>query len=251
MRQTDRAQGIGNGSVATQDQAAAARSSAGTAFDADRGFASVALGALIGLSLAGAGFAVAVGASGLAGQTTSFWYLSRSAGLVAYLLLWGSVAWGLLLSSKMGQGRLRAPMLLDAHQFLSNVAIGFAAFHGLVLMGDRYLSFPLAAVMMPFAGTYKPALVAAGQVALWLSLLLSLSFTFRRRLGQRLWRILHYASFVAFWAAFVHSILIGSDSGLLAIQVMYLGTASSVWFLTFYRILTARGLTAKRKGLAV
>ena len=143
MTQTDRSQGTRNRPDPAQDQATTTGISAVAALDADRSFASVALGALIGLSLAVAGFVVAVSATGLAGQTTSFWYLSRSAGLVAYLLLWGSVVWGLLLSSKIGQGRLRTPVLLDAHQFLSNVAIGFAAFHGLVLMGDRYLSFPV------------------------------------------------------------------------------------------------------------
>ncbi len=206
----------------------------------NNGMAGVALGSLVGLSLALAGFIAGVGASGLAGETTSFWYLSRAAGLVAYVLLWGSVVWGLLLSSKIGQGVLRPALALDAHQFLSNVAIGFAAFHGLVLMGDRYLSFPLQAVLVPFAGSYKPLLVAAGQIGLWLSLLLSLSFVLRRRLGQRRWRQLHYLAFVAYWAALLHSVLIGSDSGALGIQALYLATAGGVLFLTFYRILAVR-----------
>ncbi len=60
----------------------------------NRGLAGVVLGALVGLSLAVAGFIAGVGASGLAGETTSFWYLSRAAGLVAYALLWGSVVCG-------------------------------------------------------------------------------------------------------------------------------------------------------------
>ena len=119
-------------------------------------------GALIGMGLALAGLAIGFGLTGLGGDTKSFWYLSRAAGVVAYLLLWGSVAWGLLLSSRIGKGRLRPPVLLDAHQFLSSLAIGFALFHGLILMGDHYLSFPLTAVLVPFAGTYKPLMVAAG-----------------------------------------------------------------------------------------
>ncbi|MBE2235390.1 MAG: ferric reductase-like protein [Anaerolinea sp.] len=206
----------------------------------NRGLAGVVLGALVGLSLAVAGFIAGVGASGLAGETTSFWYLSRAAGLVAYALLWGSVVWGLLLSSKIGQAALRPPLTLDAHQFLSNVAIGFAAFHGLVLMGDRYLSFPLQAVLVPFAGSYKPVLVAAGQIGLWLSLLLSISFVLRRRIGQRRWRQLHMLGFVAYWAALLHSVLIGSDSHAPWLQAFYLATAGGVLFLTFYRILAFR-----------
>ena len=82
-------------------------------------------GALVGLGLALAGLAIGLGVAGWTGDTKSYWYLSRASGFVAYLLLWGSVAWGLLLSSKIGKGWLRPPALLDAHQFLSNVAVGF------------------------------------------------------------------------------------------------------------------------------
>jgi len=210
--------------------------------------ASIVLGVLVGLGLAAAGFVIGVGATGLAGETTSFWYLSRSSGFVAYLLLWGSVVWGLLLSSKIGQGKLRPPALLDAHQFLSNTALGFAFFHGLVLMGDQYLSFPLQAVLLPFASSYETLLVAAGQLALWLSLLLSLSFLVRKRIGQRAWRSLHYSSFLTFFFVLAHAVWLGSDSSRPAVQLFYLATAGVVLFLTCYRILTShKALSAAPK----
>ncbi len=196
-------------------------------------------GALIGIGLALAGLAIGFGVTGMAGDTKSYWYLSRTAGVVAYLLLWGSVAWGLLLSSRIGKGRLKPPALLDAHQFLSSLAVGFALFHGLILMGDQYLSFPLTAVLVPFAGTYKPALVAAGQIGLWLALLLVVSFYVRKRMGQKRWRTLHYVSFIGFWAVFLHSVFIGSESGQPWLLVTYAATAGSVLFLTFYRVLAA------------
>lgn len=198
------------------------------------------LGGLIGVGLAVAGFVLGVGVTGLAGQTHSFWYLSRSAGFVAYLLLWGSMVWGLLLSSKVGQGWLRPPALLDAHEFLSNVALGFAFFHGLVLMGDRYLSFPLQAVLVPFAGAYEPILIAAGQLGLWFSLFVSLSFLVRKQIGQRLWRQFHTVSFVAYWIALLHAIALGTDTQLPVVKLFYLVTAAPVIFLTFYRVFGAR-----------
>ncbi len=198
------------------------------------------LGGLIGVGLAVAGFVLGVGITGLAGQTRSFWYLSRSAGFVAYLLLWGSMVWGLLLSSKVGQGRLRPPALLDAHEFLSNVSLGFAFFHSLVLMGDRYLSFPLQAILVPFASTYEPVLVAAGQLGLWFSLFVSLSFLVRKRIGQRRWRQLHMVSFVAYWIVLLHAIVLGTDTPLLVVKLFYLVTAAPVIFLTFFRIFGAR-----------
>ncbi len=197
---------------------------------------SVVLGGLMAIGLAVAGFILGVGAAGKAGETHSFWYLSRSAGLVAYALLWGSVIWGLLLSARPG-GRLRPPALFDAHQFLSNIALGFAFFHALVLIGDRYASFPLSAILEPFAGTYKPALVALGQIALWLSLFLSLSFVVRRQIGQKVWRAFHYVSFLAYWMALLHSVAMGSDTNLPWVKWMYIGSGAAVALLTAYRIL--------------
>ncbi|MEZ4836089.1 MAG: hypothetical protein R2873_29510 [Caldilineaceae bacterium] len=44
-------------------------------------------------------------------------------------------------------------------------------------MGDQYLS--------PLAGEYEPLLVAAGQIGLWLSVLLIASFYVRRAIGSQ------------------------------------------------------------------
>lgn len=202
------------------------------------------LGTLMGLALAGAGFAIGVGAFGLTGETQSYWYLSRASGFVAYLLLWGSVAWGLLLSTKIAKGATRAPALLDAHQFLSGIGLGFAFFHGLILMGDRYLSFPLRAVLVPFAGEYEPRLVAAGQIGLWLSALLIVTFYVRKQIGQKLWRLIHYTGFLSFWLVLIHAAAMGTDSNYLWVQFLYLLSAGAILFLTVYRILTARSQRA-------
>ena len=200
---------------------------------------SVLLSTIVGVTLATGGFAIGLGTTGVAEGSTSFWYLSRASGFVAYVLLWGSVVWGLLLSTGTGRRWVRPPQLLDAHQFLSTAAVGFASFHGLVLMGDRYVSFPLRAIVVPFASSYEPLLVACGQIALWLLVLLIGSFHARRHIGGRAWRRLHYASFVAFWMAFVHGLALGSESATLWASVLYLGTPAPVLFLSLHRVLSA------------
>jgi predicted ferric reductase len=198
---------------------------------------SLVVSAVVGITLAAGGFVIGIGATGLSAGTTSYWYLSRATGFVAYLLLWGSVTWGLLLSTGTGRAWMRPPQLLDAHQFLSAAGAGFACFHGLVLMGDRYVSFSLRAVILPFGGSYEPLLVAFGQIAVWLSLLLIASFHVRRHIGGRVWRRLHYASFVAFWLAVAHGLLLGTERTSASANVVYLTTVSAVTFLTFYRVL--------------
>lgn len=199
---------------------------------------SVLLSTVVGVTLATGGFAIGLGTMDIAEGSTSFWYLSRASGFVAYLLLWGSVVWGLLLSTGTGRGWMRPPHLLDAHQFLSAAGVGFACFHSLVLIGDRYVSFPLGAIVVPFAASYERLLVACGQIALWLSVLLIGSFHMRRHIGGRAWRRLHYASFVAFWMAFIHGLVLGSESSTLWASFLYLGTAAPVIFLSVQRALS-------------
>lgn len=209
---------------------------------------SLVLSAVVGITLATSGFVIGIGATGLAAGTTSFWYLSRATGFVAYLLLWGSVTWGLLLSTGTGRAWMRPPQLLDAHQFLSAAGAGFVCFHSLVLMGDRYVSFPLRAVILPFGGSYEPLLVAFGQIAAWLSLLLIASFHVRRHIGGRAWRCLHYASFVAFWLAVAHGLLLGTERTTVWANILYMMTTSVVTFLTFYRVFATEGVHAVLAG---
>ena len=199
---------------------------------------SVLLSTVVGVTLATGVFAVGLGTTGIVAGSTSFWYLSRASGFVAYVLLWGSVVWGLLLSTGTGRRWMRPPHLIDAHQFLSTAAVGFASFHGLVLMGDQYMSFPLRAIVVPFGANYEPLLVAGGQIAFWLSALLIGSFHVRRHIGGRAWRRLHYASFVAFWLAFVHGSALGSESATVWASVLYLGTAAPVICLSLQRVLS-------------
>ena len=63
----------------------------------------------------------------------------------------------------------------------------------------------------PFASAWRPAAVAAGVVAGWLTLVLALSFRLRKRIGQKGWRRLHYASFAAFVLALGHALTAGTD----------------------------------------
>lgn len=93
-------------------------------------------------------------------------------------------------------------------------------------MGDRYMSFAFTAIVIPFASSYEPLLLACGQVGFWLSVLLIVSFHVRRRIGGRAWRRLHYASFAAFWMAFVHGLLLGSDTAAPWASVLYLATGT-------------------------
>ena len=69
-------------------------------------------------------------------------------------------------------------------------------------------------------------------------LVTSISFSFRKQIGQKRWRQLHYLTFVAFLFATLHGAMAGTDSGNPGMTAMYWGSGILVLFLTNYRLLT-------------
>jgi predicted ferric reductase len=162
------------------------------------------------------------------------WFITRAAGLTGYVLLWLSTVWGLVVSAKFLDPVLHRTVSYDFHEFLSLLAIGFVALHILVLLADQYLPFNLAQILIPFVAPYRPLWVGVGVIGFYLTILVTVTFYLRARIGPRVFRAIHYASFLAFLAAAVHGLLAGTDSSLLTTQLLYAGTLLSVVFLTTY-----------------
>jgi predicted ferric reductase len=166
------------------------------------------------------------------------WYLTRSSGTVAYLLLSASTIWGLLLSTKLIKAWVPAPVALTMHDALSWIAVGLASFHALLLLFDSYYTYTLANLLIPFTGPYEPGWVGVGILAFYLMLLLSATFYLRPWISAKRWRQLHYLTFAAYAMVTFHGWLAGTDSS--AFTWLYGGSALLVGFLTFYRIFAAR-----------
>jgi predicted ferric reductase len=167
-----------------------------------------------------------------------WWYVTRAAGLVAYLLLWLSTAWGLGVSSRIFDPYLQRNYTYDFHQFISLLAIGFLGLHLAVLLLDHYLPFSVAQVLVPFTSTYRPLWVGIGGIALYLILLVTVTFYMRQRIGVRVFRAIHVSSLVAFVGAALHGYFSGTDTPLLSVKLMYQLTILSVVFLMTYWLIT-------------
>jgi DMSO/TMAO reductase YedYZ heme-binding membrane subunit len=170
------------------------------------------------------------------------WYFSRSAGTVAYLLLAGSTIWGLLLSTKIIKGVVPAALALAMHNILSWLAVAFTGFHMLALLFDNFFTFTLPDLTIPFIGPYHPGWVGLGIIGFYLMLLTSISFNFRKQIGQRRWRKLHYLTFAVYVLATVHGAMAGTDSGNTGMQVLYWGSGLLVFFLINYRLWRSSGI---------
>lgn len=167
------------------------------------------------------------------------WLVARAAGLVAFGLLTLSVWLGLGLSTRLLGPRRQKP-LFALHRTLAWTGLAMIGLHGLALLFDPTLRFGLASALVPFVAPWRPAAVAAGVVAAWLSLALAASFRARRWIGQRGWRRLHHASFAAFALSLGHALAVGTDLRGAGGPLLALAAAAPVLWLGFYRLLAPR-----------
>jgi sulfoxide reductase heme-binding subunit YedZ len=164
------------------------------------------------------------------------WYLSRSAGLVAYLLLFLTVCLGISIRTR-GLDRVFARWkITDIHIFLSLLTLGFVLFHAIVLLWDGFVGYSLADIAVPFSTSNRSAWTAVGIATFYLLAVILLSFPARRFIGYYRWRALHYLTFLAYIGALLHGMFTGTDSRVAWPQLVYIGTAVTVLVLVILRI---------------
>ncbi|MCB0181144.1 MAG: ferric reductase-like transmembrane domain-containing protein [Anaerolineae bacterium] len=194
-----------------------------------------AIGAFVIVSLYGV-----VALSQFLPQTSdkSYWFISRSSGVLAYILLTLGVMWGLIQSGAILRPTIPPLLALGLHSFLNWGALAMSALHGLILLGDNFIKLSLKDVAIPFASSYEPMLVGLGMLSFYLMFLLSSSFYARKWLGQKTFRLLHYASYPTFLLVTWHSIGLGTDNSVL--MPLYKVSLTAVAFLTIWRIVNTR-----------
>ncbi len=173
-------------------------------------------------------------------EPRAYWYLSRASGLVAFVLLWASMASGVLISNKLARIWPGAYRAFDLHQYTSLLGLAFGTFHALVLLADRYIGYTLPQLLIPFAGAdYRPFWVGLGQIAIYLSVVVSFTFYIRKRIGTHAWRTIHYISYAIFAITLLHGVESGTDSSSPWVLWMYWLAGASLLALGAYRGLQA------------
>ncbi len=178
-----------------------------------------------------------------------WWYVTRSSGIIAWLMLTATVIWGILLSTKAFPNRRRPTWLMAMHRWLAGLMLVFLAIHLGALVADSYVSFGLADLTIPYATDWKPGAVALGIVATWLLVAVQLTSYATRHLPRRVWRAVHLFSYVAFWLTSMHGAFAGTD----ATSWMYRGGAVAsilavAWAL-MYRVADRRAVRRAERRL--
>ena len=147
-----------------------------------------------------------------------WWYLSRSTGIVALVLLVLSFTWGILLSTRALRGVDRPAWLLATHSWLSGTALAMVVVHIVSLMLDSWVKFSLRDVLVPGAATWQGATrtaeigTAVGVVGFYVFLLVQLTSLFRKQIPRAVWLGIHRASFPLVFGLLLHAGWAGTDT---------------------------------------
>lgn len=144
-------------------------------------------------------------------MSPAIWYVARSSGVVAYLLLSSSVLLGVLMA---GRAQFTWPRFAveEVHRFLAILTGVFIALHGAALLLDTVVPIALAQELVPFTSGYRPLAVGLGVCAMELVAAVAVSNALRHRLPHGTWRRLHYLTLPAWLLASGHGVLAGTDA---------------------------------------
>jgi methionine sulfoxide reductase heme-binding subunit len=168
------------------------------------------------------------------------WLLTRSAGVGAYLMLYLSVAWGLLATTSLVTKRVSKRSSTAFHGFVASAALMLLALHLVGLLLDRFVHFDTLDLLIPYRATYRPFALTLGIAAMYAIVIVLTTSWSRKQMRPALWRAIHLAAVPAFAMSLLHGVLAGSDSARAGMTILYWTTGFSVLFLVIVRGLTAR-----------
>ncbi|HEX4680399.1 MAG TPA: ferric reductase-like transmembrane domain-containing protein [Gaiellaceae bacterium] len=147
-----------------------------------------------------------------AGNGTVYWYLTRSLGVGALVLLTASVALGVLSVTRWRSERWPRFVTTGLHRNLTLLAICFVAGHVVTTVADGYTPIGVRDAFIPFVSSYRPIWLGLGAVASDLLLALVVTSLLRERIGYRAWRYVHWLAYASWPVALVHALGTGSDA---------------------------------------
>jgi sulfoxide reductase heme-binding subunit YedZ len=188
--------------------------------------------------------------SAAASGPSPLWYATRATGVVAFVLLTGTVVLGVA-----GVARLEAPrwprvVTQGLHRNLSLLAVGFVLAHVLTTVADSYTHISLISAVVPFSASYRPLWLSLGAVALDMMLAVVVTSLLRDRLSYRSWRAVHLLAYACWPIALWHGLGTGTDSRLPLLLLLDALCIAAVAAAAWWRLRLAENSTGRAAALA-
>ena len=169
----------------------------------------------------------------------TMWVILRAAGIGAYLMVFLSVAWGLVSTTGAFGGRISKASAVTIHRFVASCGLFLLAIHLGGLIVDSFMPFGVADVTIPGISSYRPLATAFGVIAMYASVFVIVTSWMRKRIGTTWWRRSHLLAVPTFVLSMVHGVFSGSDTTRPWMWWTYVVTGIIAVFLVVVRGLTA------------
>src|SRR5215472_1816758 len=173
-----------------------------------------------------------------AAGSQNLWFLSRGSGLVLLVLF--SIVVVLGVATRTGSAPRHWPRFAVAqlHRTLSLFAVALLVLHVVTAILDPFVTIGWAAAVLPFASPYRTLAIGLGALAVDLGGAVVLTSVLRQRLGRRTWRAVHWLAYLAWPAAFIHSLTAGNDLGIWWVALVEVGSAAAMATAVLARVLS-------------
>jgi len=186
-----------------------------------------------------------------ASSGSAYWYLTRSTGAVALLLLTLSIVLGVVDVRRWSTPQWPRFVVDSLHRNVSLLAIVFLALHILTSVLDSFAPISLLDAFVPFAGAYRPLWLGLGALALDLLLAVTLTSLLRQRFGYASWRAVHWLTYASWPIALLHGFGTGSDVTSTWLLALSIACAAIVLMAVLARALAGWPEHAGRRGAAL
>jgi len=140
-----------------------------------------------------------------------YWYLTRSTGAVALILLTLAVALGVADVRRWSSPRWPRFIVDAVHRNVSLLAMVFLLLHIITSVLDSFAPISLIDAVIPFTGSYRPFWLGLGAVSFDLLVAVTITSLMRQRMGFATWRAVHWLTYASWPIALLHGLGTGSD----------------------------------------
>lgn len=165
------------------------------------------------------------------------WYADRGTGAVAMVLLTATVVLGMGTTVRWKSPVWPKYISVALHQNVSILVICFGVVHVATAILDPFAKLGLKDALVPFSSWYRPLWLGLGVVAAELVAALALTSAVRGFISFRLWRFIHWFSYVAWPLALLHCLGTGSDARMVWFLWAQAACVFAAWLaLVFWRL---------------
>ncbi len=147
----------------------------------------------------------------LAAGPSLYWYLTRSTGAVALLLLTAAVVLGVVDVRRWSTPNWPRFVVDALHRNVALLAMIFLALHIITSVLDTFAPISLIDAVVPFADSYRPFWLGLGAIAFDLLIAVTITSLLRQRMGYASWRAVHWLTYASWPIALLHGFGTGSD----------------------------------------